>query len=264
MIVYFLLTLGWSWLCWLPMLPTYRESGFSSPPWVWALLLLGAYGPSLVAIVMTARRRGKPGVIGLLGKFRIWRVGARWYLLALFLPVLVTLGGALLFAARGGEVGPLVFGRAYLIPVALLAAAPFGPLAEELGWRGFALPRLLERHGPLASSLIVGAVWTLWHTPLFWAPAGSSISGEPVTIESVAFYLALLTGFSIFFTWIHLNCRGSVLMALVLHTSFNTDMLHRLLPGLWEVSGEVARWSLVPLWILAALVVWRGFPRDSK
>lgn len=264
LLLYFGLTLAWSWLCWLPMLPTYRDAEFGSPPWVFALLLLGAYGPSLMALVLAGRRDGKAGMKALLRKFAIWRVGLRWYGVALLLPVAVALGGALLYSARGGDIGPLVLDRAYIIPLALLAAAPFGPLAEELGWRGFALPRLLERHGPLASSLIVGTVWTLWHAPLFWAPAGSAISGERVTIGSVAFYLALLTGYSIFYTWIHLNSRGSVLLAFLLHLSFNTEVLPRLLPGLWDVSGEVARWSLVPLWILAAVVVWRGFPRDSS
>jgi membrane protease YdiL (CAAX protease family) len=261
--IYFGATMAWSWACWLPMLPTYRREGFASPPWVYALLLLGAFGPTIVAIATMRLRGGKPAVKTLLRKFIIWRVALRWYAVALFLPVVVTLGGALLFAAAGGEIGPLVASRAWMVPVALLAAAPFGPLAEELGWRGFALPGLLERQGPLAASRSVGVAWTLWHTPLFWAPAGSAISGEPVTAGSIGFYLAYLVGYSVFYTWIHLNSGGSVFLAFLLHASFNANLLHRVLPGLWDATAAVERWSLVPLWLLAALVVWRGFPRSS-
>lgn len=258
-IVYFGLTIAWTWLFWLGMLPAFREAGLDAPPWALAMLFVGAYGPSLMAVALAAREGGKTGVRALLAKFAIWRVGLRWYAVALFLPAVVSLGGALLFAARGGEIGGLDFDRAHLIPLALLIGSVFGPLAEELGWRGYALPRLLERHGPLVSSLILGAVWTVWHAPLYWAPAGTSISGEPVTIGAIAFYLALLTGYSTFYTWIHLNARGSVLLAFLLHLTFNAELLNRVMPGLWEVSGTVERFSLVPLWLLAGLVIWRGF-----
>ncbi len=261
-VVFVAVTFAWSWLFWLLMLPSYRESGLEAPPWILGLLLLGAYGPTLMAITLSSRQPG--GARALLRRFAIWRVGARWYAVAIFLPALVTLGGALLFAARGSTIGGLDLSRAHIIPLALLVGSLFGPLAEELGWRGYLLPRLLERHGPLTASLIVGAVWTAWHTPLFFAPAGTSISGEPVTISAVAFYLAFLTGYSIFYTWIHIHTGGSVLLAFLLHLTFNAELLNRLIPGLWDVSSAVERWSLIPLWLLAGLVIWRGFPKSQR
>ncbi len=258
-LLYFGLTFAWTWLFWLPMLPAFHRHGLEAPPWALGLLFVGAYGPSLVAVGLAAHARGGAGVRALLAKFTIWRVGLRWYLVAFFLPAIVSLGGALLYAARGGDIGGLDFSRVHLIPVALLVGSVFGPLAEELGWRGYALPRLLERHGPLASSLILGAAWTFWHAPLYWAPAGTSISGQPVTLSAVAFYLAFLTGYSVFYTWIHLHTRGSVLLAFLLHLTFNAELLNRVMPALWDVSGTIERYSLVPLWLLAGWVIWRRF-----
>jgi hypothetical protein len=89
-----------------------------------------------------------------------------------------------------------------LILPGLLMALPFGPLGEELGWRGYLQPRLMERSSPVATSLVIGTVWTFWHTPLYWAPAGTSISGEPVTVLAVLYYLVQVTGLAFVFTWV--------------------------------------------------------------
>jgi membrane protease YdiL (CAAX protease family) len=148
-----------------------------------------------------------------------------------------------------------------LLPLGILLAFPFGPLGEELGWRGYALPRLLQRFGALTASLIVGVAWTFWHTPLFWAPAGTTISGGPVTPAAVAGYLALLTGYSVLYTWVYQHTRGSVLMVFLFHASFNTPWLAAVTSDMADgVARDIELLSAIPLWIVVFVVVARYGP----
>ena len=261
LIVFFVCTYAWSWLFWFPAVRHLSQDVLEAPPWALAMLLIGAYGPSLMALAVTGLTEGASGVKRLLGKFLIWRVGLRWYAVVLLLPSLVTLGAVAILVARGGDIGSFSLQRAHVIPLALLAAAPFGPLAEELGWRGFALPRLLEQRGVLTSSLVIGAAWTFWHTPLFWAPAGTSLSGEPVTWVALGSYLALLSGLSVVFTWVHVHTGGSVWMAFLLHLTFNADVIFFLLPNRPDdADSTIWKLSVLPLWALIAVgayVSWR-------
>ena len=257
MLGFFAATIAWSWLFLVPVTLWLREHSLDGAPW-WIYLgfLLGAYGPSIMGLAFAARTGGRLEFRRLLGSLVSWRVGVRWYLVGLLVPAAITLIAVLLFIASGGAFGTPSYGRLALAPIALLFAIPFGPLGEELGWRGFALPRLVERHGAIAASIILGLVWTLWHTPLFWAPAGSSISGMPVTVLTIGAYAGVLIGISFLYTWVLARTGGSVLMAVVIHPSFNTDVA--LLP--FSPLPDAAKlgtlyFSLVPL---AALVVWSG------
>jgi membrane protease YdiL (CAAX protease family) len=209
-----------------------------------------------MAIVVTAFTDGKAGVKRLLSRFLIWRVGLKWYAVVLLLHPAVRLVGTLIFALRGGDVGRVDLTRWYLIPLALVGAALFGPLAEELGWRGFALPRLLRIRGALLSSVILGAIWTAWHAPLFWAPAGTMVSGAPVTVASVLIYLVFLVAISILITWVYRHTRGSVLLAYLFHLSLSANIQFVFFPDLTaELARSVARSSLLPLLVVVAVVV---------
>src|SRR5690606_1948248 len=107
------------------------------------------------------------------------------------------------------------------IPVIFITSLPFGPLAEELGWRGFALRQLDSKKDFVKSSLIIGVIWTFWHAPLFWAATGTAVSGLEVTFTSVGLFLAGVTGTSFIYTWVHNHTGGSVLMAVLLHLGWN-------------------------------------------
>jgi len=89
-----------------------------------------------------------------------------------------------------------------------------GPLGEELGWRGFLLPRLLQRHGPMAASLILAVVWALWHAPIDLT-AGFLVQGPGALLARFLWTLPV----TILFTWIYLRCRGALLAALFMHAS---------------------------------------------
>jgi membrane protease YdiL (CAAX protease family) len=126
--------------------------------------IFGLFGPALAAIIVAAVTEGKSGVKSLLSRVVRWRVGLPWYLIALGLPTVLSLATAglnyLLGAPAFVQVGSLtVFDLVLFVLV----------IGEELGWRGYALPRLLEKRSPLIASLILGVLWGLWHLPTFLA-----------------------------------------------------------------------------------------------
>ena len=90
-------------------------------------------------------------------------------------------------------------------------------LGEELGWRGYALPKLLQRFSPLVASLILGMVWSLWHLPTFFLP------GTPQYQQPVVAFLIMTTVYSIMLSWIFLHSRGSVLIATLFHGAINVS-----------------------------------------
>jgi membrane protease YdiL (CAAX protease family) len=96
-----------------------------------------------------------------------------------------------------------------------------GPLGEELGWRGFALPRLLHNCSALIASVIVGLIWGLWHLPAFF------INGLPQNQFSLPAFLVACVALSVLMTWVYQHTQGSILFAVLIHWLFNTDFLPR-------------------------------------
>jgi len=147
--------------------------------WIWILyafniIFLGpifALGPLLAAIIVTVLTGGKAGLKALLSRMVRWRVGLRWYAAALGLPVGVYLFALSLNVLSGANASTAEqFGSWYLI-FPLFAFSLLFPLSgafgEELGWRGYALPRVQARVSALAAALIIGVIQTAWHLPLF-------------------------------------------------------------------------------------------------
>ncbi len=192
------------------------------PPWA---SQLGALSSSLAAIVLVVVEGRKGGLRELLGRFLIWRVGLRWWLIALLFAVVPSMSALYLFRLLGGPavdwsgLPPLYT----VVPMFIILTIAAG-IGEEFGWRGFLLPRLQTRHNALVSSLIVGVIWAAWHIPLFFVK-GTSQYG----MQSQVGLLPAILGYSVFvifssiqFTWVFNNTRGSVLLAAVLHGASNT------------------------------------------
>ena len=205
------------------------------------IIIFGAaFSASLAAVIVTGLISGWVGVKRLLGRFLIWRFGLRWWLAALLLPALATVGAVLLSSLFGGRaLDPSKFPPWYtLIPLLLMKVIQAG-VGEEFGWRGFALPRLQRRHNALVASIIVGVMHGLWHWPLYFI--------EPMTqyYEQVAwgFFPALLidtlmvTLWSITYTWLYNNSKGSVLMAAFFHGVVPTWMSYLAATSAW--GGEI-------------------------
>jgi uncharacterized protein len=171
------------------------------------LIYVRTAGPTVSAFVVLAIISGRPGVLRLLRSYVHWRVGVQWYLVTLIgVPVLMFLSfgvvpGALAdFVAPGWSFIPLYVSQSAFT----LFIPPRGPLLEEGGWRGFALPRLQRLRGPLVGTLILGALWGLWHGPFYFGPL--SLTGPDATFLStgVTFveYLIGIIGFSFVMSWV--------------------------------------------------------------
>ena len=234
LVIFFVLAYLFTWSNWLPQ--ALNSRGVTSIQVPGFLTLLAGYGPALAAIIVASLAHGRQGLRELFGRLFRWRVGIQWYLIALFLPVLITLlvitlnnltGGATPdFSVAGFPFGPAETPLWQKILILLLVfTLGFDGLGEELGWRGFALPKLLERYSPLVSSLILGALWAVWHFP-YALSEGSFLSVVPLHW----FFINLLA-VSIIYTWIFINTNGSLLLALLFHAAGNvTSNLLPILP----------------------------------
>ena len=197
------------------------------PWWLWLLApvaYLGGVAPSVAGLVVTARTEGRGAVRRLVRSLVNGRLPFRWYLFTLLLPPAVTALSIGLVDYDSVIWREFAFGSVLRnVPVAYALALPFGPLGEELGWRGYALPRLLGRFGPLGATLIIGVMWTFWHVPMMlWMPGASIPDFMGLTTFSVAVYLGHITAMSAVMTMIYLRTGGSVLMAVLAHLAFNT------------------------------------------
>jgi uncharacterized protein len=187
-----------------------------------ALAIFLGFGFVAASILATAIVSGRTGVIALLRRFLIWRVGMVWYGIALFLPLLLNLTGIgiqALFTGLAPNFGQVyayqLFGSdlnlLYLvIPFLLFDAISNG---EEIGWRGYILPRLQKRHSAFIASLIVGLIWGLWHWPKFLAAGNETL---------VWLYMVDIMAKAILYTWIFNNTRGSLLIVTLFHAAGNT------------------------------------------
>jgi membrane protease YdiL (CAAX protease family) len=189
---------------------------------------------------MTAITEGRAGTRRLLGRIVLWRVGLRWYLFAFIgVPLVMTLGTILV---PGGLASLQLLGPGYVLTYLVtfvFVAVLGGPLFEEIGWRGFALPRMQPLHGPLVGSIILGLLWALWHLPEFMVPTWAASSGGSSPLAIVKFVLFAIAA-TIILTWVFNNTKGSVLMAILVHGSIDAPFLpYSVLLGPAEVMNSL-------------------------
>ncbi len=224
LVAFFVLAYAFTWALWIPAAPFLQGLYRGEFP-VAALLVavIGAYGPTAAALVVTRAQGGKGGVKRLLSHFLVWRVGARWYALLVLTPLALTGCAVALNVLIGGQAPTgMDPSRWYMLPLVLLSGLPFGPLAEETGWRGFALPRLQARFGPLPASVLLGLAWGLWHLPAFFIPGVALAGGATGDPGLIAWYVLDTVAVTIFFTWVYNNTRGSLLVDVLFHAAINT------------------------------------------
>ncbi|NHN58950.1 CPBP family intramembrane metalloprotease [Halorussus sp. JP-T4] len=207
------------------------------PSWTAAILVyVGSFGPPVSAAAVTWLRGDDVGEWA--RQITKWRVGTRWWLVALGLPVAaaaaITLG---ILAVRGPvDLAQTLPSPAVFVGVFLFAMVLSGGLNEEPGWRGFAQARLNERYGALRASLVVGVVWAGWHLPYFVIPV-TPHSSFPL-VNQIGWVGGILT-LSVVLAWVY-NSTGSVLLAMVLHAMANTaDVLIPLAADRILVDGVV-------------------------
>lgn len=223
LLVFTIVTCIFSWACWIPIIGSLESSPFESPANVLLPFFLGAYGPTLTGIALTWFYDGGQGIKDLLRRALLVRTGVFWICIGLLTGPFLYIVSIGLYVIFGGEVGAINYGLLPWLPVVFIVPIVFGPLAEEFGWRGFALPLLDHKNRAIASSIIIGFIWALWHAPLFWAKTGTAISGFPVDISLVFLFFFAVVGSSFIYTWLFNNTAGSVFMAVLLHLSMNAS-----------------------------------------
>jgi hypothetical protein len=241
-------------------IPTTSEQFLKLMPW---LMVVWLAGPSVAGIVLTGLVYGREGFRNLLTKMTRWRVGARWYALALLTAPLLYVGVSLALSLSSPEYLPGILAtsdKVGLLLFGIVWGLIGGGLLEELGWTGFATPMLLrrKRYGVLSTGLIVGMLWGVFHWPVNgWA--GVTLSGAlPVAIslplQLLFFTVAGLTAFRVLMVWVYERTE-SLLLAMLMHASLTASMI--ILPpvvtgvafltynvaftaALWVVVGAVA------------------------
>ena len=252
-ISFVVLTYAISWTCWIPILSFINADLYSSPLVVIVMLFFGGLSPTLSALIITYTLHGKKGVKGLVAKLFIFKVAPKWYSIALLTGPLLIAMAVFYYLYTGGEVGWVNYQVFLFLPVFFIIASVLGPLTEELGWRGFLLPEVSKANGFIKTAIIIGLIHTIWHAPLFWAAEGTSISGMPVTILSVGKYAVFVVGTSFIYTWVVLNARGSVFLAIVLHSGINGS--HQALNYLFpNIENKLAIWN-IEVGIYAVVIV---------
>lgn len=221
---FFLMAYAISWILSVPVILSewhiLPKTGFT----FYFFFTIKSFGPFLAAYIMTRIMEGKKGWLSFRSRFRLLHVGWQWYAFILLgVPALMLLGISVLPGALASFRGfPPHFVITYLISFILIFFGG-GPLGEEPGWRGFALPRMQSRYGPLCGSLLLGALWTFWHLPDFLTSAQKGGPGTglyPFYSGLPVFFLEVMA-LAILFTWVSNNTKGSIFIAILLHASYN-------------------------------------------
>jgi CAAX protease family protein len=254
LISFFVLTYAVTWLLWAPLV-VFRDQ--IPGPLALVLLVLGSNVPSALGVLFVALLRGRSAVRTLLGRLLHARIGLRWYLavVALAVPALCAVWVSTLL---GGPKPVVVATIPAVVVLFLFSIFPGSSVGEELGWRGFALPRLQARHSALAASLIVGAAWGIYHFPLF-------LLGSQT--RPLALFLPFAIGcviMSIFYTWMYNGTGGSLLIVVLLHATTNLPLTvvyeqlgERVVPVFWLLDAILAITA-------AVLIAWTGAATLSR
>jgi uncharacterized protein len=228
LISFFALAYLISWVAWAPYVLSRDGLGLVSFEYPRVFgdsqlvgILPGGYlGPLTAAFMVTAVVEGRSGLRRWRGRLLRWRIGIRWYLFAVIGIPMVMLAATLAVPGAVGGVrlpgaGPFIA----FLPVLVLQVLTTG-VAEEPGWRDFALPRVQERYGPMGGSLLLGVLWAGWHLPLFL----TTWSGRHTEQSILAVYLGVALSLSVVIAWVFNRTRESLPAAMLVHASNNTVM----------------------------------------
>lgn len=251
---FFFITFGISWLLWLPAV--LRSQGIVDlPPIVGLIGNFALLGPFISAFLLTRRGEGREGMRTLWK--RGWSLGfdKRWLLPTLLLfPIHAAVTVVLMLMFNQ----PVAWEYAQALgglPFALVYIYFLNALPEEYGWRGFALGRLQEASNALIASLILGAVWAVWHLPLFFITGTAQAA-----IPFYQFFLQQVL-FAVLYTWLYNNTDGSILVAIIFHTMGN--LVGAFIPTWTSSTGRWIGFMVLAL-LTAAVTLYWGPERLSR
>jgi CAAX protease family protein len=229
-----------------------REVSEGLMPFVYLATLLG---PSIAGILLTGLVDGRTGLRALLVRLRRWRVGVRWYAVALLTAPLLIAATLFVLSLTSPEFLPVIVtsdNKASLLLTGIVMGLVVG-FFEELGWTGFAVPRLRLRHGVLTTGLSVGLLWGAWHFPLFAGSAASAGALSPALYLSVLLF-SFLPAYRVLMVWVY-DRTESLLMAIFMHAPLAASQLI-LIPSAVS-AAQIVIFDLVlaaALWVFVAAV----------
>jgi len=189
---------------------------------------LATFGPAVSGIIVVGMLDGKNGLLRMRDRIRLWKVGWKWLaFIFLGIPLMFMFGVGVLPGAFVGFLG---------VTAIALVRYPFyyfgiwfggGPLGEEIGWRGFALPRMQPIYGALKATALLGTLWACWHLPQFLTPyqGGGPGTGFATFITNFSTFFLLVMSLAFIFTWIFNHTKGSIFAAISAHASVDTPQL---------------------------------------
>jgi membrane protease YdiL (CAAX protease family) len=236
LMAFFVLACAGSWIAALPLV--LAQNGLGLLPYTipeiglvplaeWFAIPASLLGPTLASLTVTAITGGKAGRGQLLRRYVLWRVGVRWYLLVIVGVPLIQLVCSSVFLGTAPLTAfirqwPLFF-TTYLLNILIIAVAV--QIWEEGGWSGYAVPTLQQRFGAWRSTLILGPLWALFHLPFFFVPGqifDQKVGAITMVVQmGLLIILAVLT--RIIMTWIFNNTKGSILLAILLHSALDAS-----------------------------------------
>ncbi len=221
LIAYFIIAFAFSWTFYFSLLAV--QYGWTDAEISYSIHYLASFGPTVATLVVTALTTGKDGLRELWSRILKWRVGWGYAAFAIFSPIGFFLVAMVIVRAVKGEWPDLrLLGQANYLPYLGWGVLPiwlitFG-FGEEIGWRGFALPRLQKTMSVSRATLILTLVWTLWHVPAFFYLDTIENLGGLIIIPG--FLIGVLFG-ALLLTWLYNGTGGSILMAAVWHAMFD-------------------------------------------
>jgi len=218
------------------------------------LILLGAFSPAIAALAVTAWQDGRLAVRALLQRILRADVPGRYYAFAALYLIAIKLIAALLHRILLGTWPHFSSEAALIAPIAIAMSVPV-QAGEEIGWRGYALPRLAERLGLVRASLVLGMIWAAWHLPQFY------IADADTYHQSFVVWSLQVVAMSVAFAWLYVRTDGSLLLVMLLHAAINNtkDIVPSAFaasPGVFSLRASAVSWlTLVLMWGCAAYLL---------
>ncbi len=209
--LFFVLACGITWLMDLSLVLAWTQQ-IEPPAHALPLAGLGAFGPTLAAVVVAGWRHELRGVFGR------WRTNPLWIAVGLLMPGALHLVATLIEVALGGT--PAQWFYPPVLPESVAALVVFS-VGEEFGWRGYAYPRLAALRGPVVGSLILGVVWGVWHLGMMFTPDGHAPDPRSFGLDTLE--LAL---YSVVFAWVFERAGRSMAVAIAMHAGGHLDNVH--------------------------------------
>lgn len=222
---FFLLAFGISWTtaALIAVLDLDMSASGSGPiqPLNVLIGVMGSISPSFAAFLVTGFTEGRAGVKALWKRFLNRNMSLKWLVVILVFYDAFRLIANLIARAVDGKTYPIVDTSAplWMSILALVAAFIYSGMAEEFGWRGYALPRFQARWSALTSSIVLGLIWMSWHIPFFFTP------GVPLYQRNFWEWAPFALATSFFLTWFFNNTKGSVLAAALFHATMNASLV---------------------------------------